>query len=97
MRAHGRPPVSGAPGGSPDERIGVNLGGVTSRPEPRSPANLTGSKWTCREPEHGLRHWIVIERSRDEVVLQSVLSPATTRRVAWRSLRERARWEPGWR
>jgi tryptophan-rich hypothetical protein len=66
------------------------------RPEPRHPGNLAGSKWTSRDPSLPYCHWIVIELSGDEVLLQSVLAPATTHRLAWRELRERARWQPGW-
>ena len=66
------------------------------KPEPRHPRQLAGSKWTSRDRELAYCHWIVIEVSGDEVVLQSVLERATTLRLPWRSLRERPRWQPGW-
>lgn len=66
------------------------------RPEPRHPGNLAGSKWSSRGASLPYLHWIVIEVSGDEVVLQAVLSPATTHRMPWRGLRERERWQPGW-
>jgi tryptophan-rich hypothetical protein len=65
--------------------------------EPRDPRRLVGSKWTRRAPGERLCHWIAIERSGAEVVLQAVLEPAATQRLAWRALRDRARWQPGWR
>lgn len=67
-----------------------------ARPEPRHPGKLAGSKWTSRDPSLSYCHWIVIEVSGDTVVLQSVLAAATTVRLAWRALRDRALWQPGW-
>lgn len=66
------------------------------RPEPRHPGKLAGSKWSSRDPARPYCHWVVIEIRGDEVVLQSVLAPATTIRMAWRALRDRAAWQPGW-
>lgn len=66
------------------------------RPEPRHPGRLAGSKWTQRDAGRAFSHWIVIEVSGDQVVLQAILDPATTRRLAWRALRDRASWQPGW-
>ncbi len=78
----------------PDAYSGITL--MTPGPEPRSPANLAGSKWTSRDPALAYCHWVVIARSGDDVVLQSVLSPATTMQIPWRGLRDRERWQPGW-
>lgn len=66
------------------------------RPEPRHPRKLAGSKWTCRNTELPFCHWVVVEVTGDDVVLQSVLEKTTKLRVPWRSLRDRARWAPGW-
>jgi tryptophan-rich hypothetical protein len=65
-------------------------------PEPRHPRQLARSKWTSRHAGLAYRHWVVIEVSGPDVVLQAVLAPATTLRVPWQALRERPRWSPGW-
>ncbi len=66
------------------------------RLEPRHPGKLAGSKWTSRDPSLAYCHWVVIEVTGDEVVLQSVLERSTTVRMKWRFLRARDRWSPGW-
>lgn len=65
---------------------------------PRHPDRLVGTKWSAVAPvEPRERHWVVVEWSprAGEVTLEAVL---TTRRVrlAWRALRDRAAWVPGW-
>jgi len=69
---------------------------VTTRPEPRHPGRLAGSKWSRCDGDDGLCHYVAIEVSRDEVVLQAVLDPRIVLRLPWRALRDRARWRPGW-
>jgi tryptophan-rich hypothetical protein len=69
---------------------------MTNVLEPRHPGKLAGSKWTSRDPTLPYCHWVVIEVSGDQVVLQSVLERTATMRIAWRGLRVRERWIPGW-
>lgn len=72
-----------------------------TRLAPQHPRQLRASKWTCCAPETerpgGFVHFTVIEVSGDAAVLEAVLDPAVTVRVLWRSLRDRARWQPDWR
>ena len=69
---------------------------IATRPEPRHPGRLAGSKWTRCDEGRAFCHWIAIEVTRDEVVLQAILEPTATLRLPWRALRDRARWQPGW-
>jgi hypothetical protein len=39
---------------------------------------------------------VVIEVAGDSIVLQAVLERSTILRIAWRALRDRDDWHPGW-
>lgn len=67
---------------------------MTAAPADRR--RLVGTAWTSTAPIEDRRHWVVATVRGDEAELRSVLSPTATHRVAWRALRDRARWLPGW-
>lgn len=71
------------------------------RPHPVHPRHLVGSKWSSAPEHEGLcyRHWEVVryDSKRGEVVLRATLDRDQELRFAWRLLRERDRWLPGWR
>lgn len=69
---------------------------MITRPEPRHPSRLAGSKWSRCDEGRAYCHYVVIEVSRDDVVLQAILDHHVTLRLPWRALRDRARWQPGW-
>ena len=65
--------------------------------EPSNPGKLAGGKWSNVDPAVQYRHYVVTEvHATGEVVLASVLVPASTLRLPWRELRDRAVWRPGW-
>ncbi len=63
---------------------------------PSRPDRLVGSAWTRVDTAWRYRHWEIVERHGDDVVLAAVLERACRHRVPWRALRDRAVWEPGW-
>lgn len=63
---------------------------------PADRRRLIGTAWTSAAPLEGRRHWVVATVRGDEAELRSVLAPIASHRVAWRALRDRARWLPGW-
>lgn len=71
--------------------------GVVVPLAPTDPARLVGSAWTRGDTVWRYRHWHVVAKHGDEVELAAVLDPAARRRVAWRTLRDRTVWQPGWR
>ncbi len=64
---------------------------------PTHPRQLPRSKWTSRDPALAYCHWTIIELSGNTAVLAAVLEAAATHRIAWRDLRDRERWLPGWK
>ena len=65
--------------------------------EPSNPGKLAASKWSNVDEAVPYRHYVVTEvHATGEVVLASVLAPASTLRLPWRELRDRAVWRPGW-
>ena len=67
------------------------------------PKALLHSKWTAVQPLDKQKHFVVIkvieplDHSPIECVeIEAVLSKVT-QRIAWRELREVARWQQGWR
>lgn len=70
---------------------------------PLHPNKLLLSKWTAVHPENKEKHFVVtalVEAAEpgspvDLVDIEAVHS-RTTRRIAWRSLRDQAQWRQGW-
>ncbi|MFT5433457.1 MAG: hypothetical protein ACI9OJ_004163 [Myxococcota bacterium] len=63
---------------------------------PTHPGHLLGTKWTSAKGLHPFRHWEVMKVVRDQVHLQATLDSRVVMISAWRSLRTRAEWQPGW-
>ena len=63
---------------------------------PAHPRHLLGSAWTRVPPDWTHRHWTVVGRVADDVLVRAILDPRCERRLAWRALRDRACWLPGW-
>ncbi len=63
---------------------------------PAGPVRLVGSAWTRVDTAWRYRHWEIVAREGEEVILAAVLARACRHRVRWRDLRDRAVWQPGW-
>ena len=63
---------------------------------PAHPRHLVGSAWTRVAADWHHHHWTVVARVADDVLVRAVLEPRCERRVPWRSLRDRATWQPDW-
>lgn len=63
---------------------------------PARPDRLIGSAWTRVDEAWGYRHWEVVARDGDAVIVAAVLARACQHRLPWRALRDRAIWHPGW-
>lgn len=68
-------------------------------PHPIHPTHLPGSKWSSVDEALEFCHWEVSSYSKKKgvVTLFATLDRDTTLTIPWRELRERERWEPGWR
>ena len=64
---------------------------------PTGPDRLIGSAWTRSDSAWRYRHWEIVAREGDEVIVAAVLERGCQHRVLWRALRDRAVWQPGWR
>ena len=63
---------------------------------PRHPRHLVGSAWTF-VPADPFRHFVVLRVDRDgNVHMEAVLDAEFHLTFAWRELRDRAKWTPGW-
>jgi tryptophan-rich hypothetical protein len=64
---------------------------------PSNPDKLPGSKWTAVTPSDRRKHWQVVrvDKKSGNVELEAVLDNHR-KRLAWRELRDRDRWRPGW-
>lgn len=70
---------------------------------PLHPKKLMSSKWTAVQPVARQKHFMVVhvvqpdppETRIEWVDLEAVYSKAVTR-IAWRELRDSARWKQGW-
>ena len=64
---------------------------------PAHPRHLLGSAWTRLDEAWRFCHWEIVARDGDDVILRATLDRASERRLAWRALRDRTIWMPGWR
>ncbi len=63
---------------------------------PHSRQHLVGSKWSAAQVEERRKHWEVVELDgKEHCVLRAVID-GERRRLAWRELRDRDQWAPGW-
>lgn len=64
---------------------------------PQNPSKLVGTHWTAVVPGDRCRHWEVVEyRPKTGLaIVEAVLDKAQVA-IAWRELRDREVWRPGW-
>lgn len=80
-------------------------GNLETRPEnnPVSPKKLLLSKWTAVHPQHKEKHFLVTAVVSPEIpgapITEIDLEAAMTgrvQRIAWRALKDAAKWKRGW-
>ncbi len=66
-------------------------------PAPVHPRHLVGSAWTRLDDAWTYCHWEIVSLDRAVVTLRATLDRTCVRGMAWRELRDRTTWLPGWR
>jgi tryptophan-rich hypothetical protein len=72
---------------------------VTKRNHPIHPTHLERSKWSSVSDDYPFKHWEVMSfaKKSGQLTLFAILEKATTIQIPWRELRDREKWEPGWK